>query len=531
VTWPVAPGMMRVRPIAATLHPPPRPMRSALRRLSDRPAWALALLALAIHLFASRGYGWFRDELYFIVCGEHPAWGYVDQPPLIPLIAAAMHRWFAPSLVMLRLVPALGHAAAIVLTGETTRLLGGRRWAQALAGLAVLCGPVYLALGTLLSTNSVEALAWLGCGYALVRILRDGEERWWPVLGVIAGAALWAKYMIGFWLVALALGLAVTQPRRVLLRRGPYVAALIAAAIILPNVLWQALHGWPFLEIGRVGATEKNIALGPIAFLRAELRETNGAAAPLWIAGLAAFAVWHRFAPLRGFAIAFVVLMAMMLAIHAKPYYPAGVYPLFFAGGAVAIETWMTAPWARTGYAGLVALNGLVVAPFALPVLPVERFVAYETWLGAMPHAAEHETLRELPQYYADMFGWPELAALVGRAYAALPPQDKAHAVFLADNYGEAAAVDVFGTQWHLPPAISGNNQYFLWGPRGHDGSIVLRLGRTRAQLLRAYASVEPVGVFHSRWAMPDENGKVLWLCRGRLVPLDVAWPEFRVYR
>jgi hypothetical protein len=511
-----------------------RHLEAANRLLStgrDRPACGLALLAVAIHLYASSSYGYFRDELYFIVCGEHPDWGYVDQPPLIPLIAAAMHRWFAPSLVMLRLVPALAHAATIALTGETARLLGGGRWSQAVAGLAVLCGGVYLATGTILSTDAVQSLAWLFCSYALIRILRDGDEHWWLALGVVAGVALLTKYMIGFWLLALGVGLVATQPMRVVARPGAYIAAAIAAVIVLPNVLWQAAHGWPFLEIGRVAATGKNLVLSPLEFLRAEIREVNGATVPLWFSGLVAFAAWRRFAALRGFAVAFVVLMAAMFVLHAKPYYPAGAYPLLFAGGAVALEAWVAARVARAAYALVIAANGLLVAPFVLPILPVAQFAAYQDWLGVVPRPQEHELLGRLPEYYADMFGWPELAALVRHAYQSLPPEEQARAVFLGDNYGEAAAVDVLGTPWRVPPAISGNNQYFLWGPRGHDGSVVIRLGRDRDQLLRSYASVEPAGVFDNPWAMPGETGRTVWICRGRNVPLDVAWPSFRRYR
>lgn len=501
------------------------------RILRDRPACLLALLAVAVHLYASSGYGYFRDELYFIVCGQRPAWGYVDQPPLIPLVAAAMHQAFPGSLVMLRLLSALTHAGTIALTGETARLLGGRWWAQLVAGLAVLCGGVYLALGTLLTTDALQPLSWLFAGYALIRILRDGDERWWIPLGVVAGMALLSKYMIGFWLVALAAGLLATQPRRVFARPGAYVAAAIAGVIVLPNVLWQAAHGWPFLEIGRVGATDKNIALSPLEFFYAEVQTLNGATAPLWLTGLAAFAVWRRFAALRAFAVAFLLLFIAMIVLHAKPYYPVGAYPLLFAGGAVAIEAWIAARALRIAYAGIIALNGLVVAPFVLPILPIERFAAYQAWLGVVPKAMERDRIGRLPQYYADMFGWPALAAMVGRTYQSLSPQEQRQAVFLGDNYGEAAAVDVLGTPWHVPPAISGNNNYFVWGPRGHDGSVVIRLGRTREDLLQAYASVEAVGETDNPWAMPGETGKALWICRGRKVPLDVAWPGFKRYR
>jgi hypothetical protein len=220
-----------------------------------------------------------------------------------------------------------------------------------------------------------------------------------------------------------------------------------------------------------------------------------------------------------------------MIMLHAKPYYPAGAYPLLFAGGAVAIETWIRLRFVRPAYAALIALNGLVVAPFVLPVLPVERFVAYQRWLGVVPQPMEHQQLGQLPQYYADMFGWRDLAALVEHAYESLSPQERAQAVFIGDNYGEAAAVDVLAAPGRVPPAISAQNQYYLWGPRGRDGNVVIRLGGSRDQLLKFYASVEPVGVLNNPWAMPSETGQTLWICRNRKVPLNIAWPELRRYR
>lgn len=503
---------------------------SALRFALSRPGALLALLALAVHLYASGGYGYFRDELYFIVCGEHPNWGYVDQPPLVPLIAAAMHHLLPSSLLMLRLPSALAHAATIVFTAATARLLGGGRWAEALAGLCVLAGGVYLGLGTLLTTDLLQPLTWLFCAYGLIRVMRGGSERWWLAIGAAAAIGFLSKYTIAFWLAALAVGIVATPARRLLARPLPYLGAVIASVIVLPNLLWQAVHGWPFLEIGRVAAESKNVALSPLAFFGEEALQLNPITAPVWLLGFASLGLARRFADLRAFAIAFAVLMAAMIALHAKPYYPVGAYPLLFAAGAVTIEAAIRHAAARGAITAAIALFAAIAVPFAVPILPVERFAAYQTVIGIAPKIQEKRALGVLPQHYADMFGWTELAQLVGRAYQSLPEEERRQAVFLANNYGEAAAIDVLGAPWHLPPAISAHNQYFLWGPRGHDGSIVLRLARDPEGLRKTYASIEPAGRFDVPWAMPDETGQTLWICRGRRQPLDQSWPALRRY-
>lgn len=222
--------------------------------------------------------------------------------------------------------------------------------------------------------------------------------------------------------------------------------------------------------------------------------------------------------------------MAAMIALHAKPYYPVGAYPLLFAAGAVTIEAAIRHAAARGAITAAIALFAAIAVPFAVPILPVERFAAYQTVIGIAPKIQEKRALGVLPQHYADMFGWTELAQLVGRAYQSLPEEERRQAVFLANNYGEAAAIDVLGAPWHLPPAISAHNQYFLWGPRGHDGSIVLRLARDPEGLRKTYASIEPAGRFDVPWAMPDETGQTLWICRGRRQPLDQSWPALRRY-
>jgi dolichyl-phosphate-mannose-protein mannosyltransferase len=496
----------------------------------SRPAIGLALLTAALHLWANGGYGYFRDELYFIVCGQRPDWGYVDQPPLVPLLAAFMHTLFPNSLTMLRLIPALAHAATVALTAETARKLGGGNWAQLLAGLAALLCGLLLAFGTIFFTDSLQAIAWLFCAYALISVIRDKDERWWLPIGLVVGLALITKYTIAFWIVALLLGLLLTSARGCLARPGPYTAAAIAALIVLPNLLWQWAHNWPFLELATAGVERKNIAHSPWIFMLIQIRDLNPVTAPIWLAGLAAFAFWRRLADLRAIAIAFVFLLIAMMALHAKSYYPSGAYPVLFAGGAVALEAWIASQRLRTALTVVVVALGLPVIPFVVPVLPVERFAAYQAFVGITPDTGEKMVLGRLPQPYADMFGWPELAALVGHAYQSLPPEERGDAVFFANNYGEAAAVDVFGKPWGLPPSISAHNNYYLWGPRGHSGNVVLRLGGQREELLKNYASVEAMGTTDNTWALPFETGRTIWICRGRLRKLNDDWPKLKNY-
>jgi hypothetical protein len=271
--------------------------RRAIAAARGNPSWAI--LGLAVQLWASRGYDYFRDEMYFIVCGDRLDWGFVDQPPLIPAVAATMHHLFPGSLVMLRLLPALAHAATIVLAAATARQLGGGVWAQAIAALCVLTGGVFLGIGTTLSTGALEPLAGLFCAYTLIRIIRGKDERFWLAMGIAAGIALQEKYLIAFWLAGLGLGLIATPARRVFL--SPYICAgaVIAAMIPLPNLLWQAANRWPFREMGRVAVERKNVVMPPLEFLWQMIQQFNEAGGVVWLSGLVGFAVWRRFADLR----------------------------------------------------------------------------------------------------------------------------------------------------------------------------------------------------------------------------------------
>ena len=507
--------------------------RPALVRIATAsPALALATVCLLLHLIANRHYGVFRDELYFIVCGLHPALGYVDQPPLIPLIAATSYRLFGEALTPLRLAPALAMSATVALTADFARVLGGGRFAQALAGLCALAAPILLVDGLLLFTDMLQPLSWLACAYLLTRIARGGDARLWLAIGAVVGVSLWSKYLIAFYVAGLAVGIVATPLRRQLATPWPWAGAALTLAIIAPNLVWQASQGFPFLEVGSAGAGGKNVALSPLAFFATQLLFVGPFLAPVWIAGLWRLASARDAPEGRALAVAYFMTAVLFIFAHGKAYYLAPAYPALFASGGVWCERALRPRVARVAALATIVFAGLATAPFVLPVLRPQTLVAYSGLLGISPAATATERTRQaaLPQHFADMFGWREMAAEVARVYRALPEDDRRRAVFFGRNYGEAAAIDIYGPALGGPTAISGHNQYFLWGPRGFDGSVVIALGPPAAKFTDYFESVEIAGRIENAYAMPSETGLTVYVLRRPKQPLATLWSGLKHY-
>jgi Dolichyl-phosphate-mannose-protein mannosyltransferase len=496
------------------------------------PSIVLASVCFLLHLVVNTRYDVFRDELYFIVCGQHPALGYVDQPPLIPLIAGASHALFGTALLPLRLVPALAMSATVALAVELVRLLGGGRFAQWLCGLTVLLGPVFLANGLLLATDALQPLTWLVCNWCLVRLVQTNDERWWLGFGLSAGISLAGKYLIFLYLAGLAVGLLLTPLRRSLLKPWLYLGALVATIFLAPSVYWQAENGWPFLVLLRAGASGKNLVLPPLQFIGQQIAFVGVMSAPIWLAGLWRLSVHPRLVHLRVFAIAYAVMIAFLYAVHGKAYYLTPIYPVLLAAGALAIEGWLVRPAQRRMAVGVVAVAGGLAVPVVLPILPPGDWTSYAHALGMSSRTTATQTLDQgvLPQYLADMFGWREMADKVSAVYNALPPGERAEAVFFGRNYGEAAAIDVYGPALHGPPAISGHNNYYLWGTRGYDGSVLIMVGRDRVQLANLYRSVERAGEITNPYGVSFETHLSIYVLRGLRIPFTKLWPRLKHY-
>ncbi len=493
---------------------------------------AFGLLKLAIQLAFLGGYGYFRDELYYLASTEHLDWGYVDHPPLSIAVLAVVRFCLGDSLPALRVVPALAGAATVVLTGDLARRLGGGAFAQALACLAAIAAPVFLAAHHVYSMNAFDLLFWTLAAWLLVLLLREPTTTRWAWLGVVLGLGLLNKLSV-LWLgFGLGVGLLLTPHRRVLQTGGPYLAAAIAGTMFVPHLLWQVANGWPTLEFIRNATLEKMAPVSVADFALGQLRAIGPANAPVWGVGLVYALVARAARPWRVLAGIFLAV-ALLLAAggRSRASYLAVAYPMLFALGGVAWERARLAGSTlvpRAAVAALVVAGGIVVAPLALPVLPVERFIAYQRALGLSPTTAERKEVGPLPQHFADMHGWQELVDLVEVAWRRLTPRERARCRVFGQNYGEAAAVDVLGRRRGLPPAMSGHNSYWLWGAGAVEPEVLIIIGGDREGNARFFDRIEIVGQTGSPYAMPYERGLDVSIAREPRTKLGEAWPMLR---
>jgi len=461
----------------------------------------------------------------------HPQFGYVDQPPVVPLLAA-LTQLGGHSLFLLRLVPALCAAGGVFVTCLLTEEFGGGVFAQTLASLAFFFSLVLLSFGMKVSTDEVGLFAWPLVAYLIVRIVRGDDARLWLWAGAVAGLSFESKYSVVFFLSAVFAGLVLTRARTSLLNRWFVAGAGIMLAIALPNVLWQAHYGFPMWELLRAGQNGKNIIVGPALYLIQEILIVNLFFFPVWAIGL----IWLLRSNLfRFLGLAYVILIAEMMVLHGKHYYPANLYPILMAAGAVALESWTrrSAPlrYAILAYA---LLLGPVFVPLTLPILSEPAFLAYQRRLGDIFHiprstlATEHGRDRTpLPADYADMHGWPQLATLVEKIYEGLPPSQRAQEVVVASNYGEAAAIQFFAPG---VPVISRHNQYWLWGTHGYSGNVIIDVHGDCGASEHLFAHAQRVATFDAPYTIGWETNVPIMLCRGIRVPLATLWPTLKVY-
>ncbi len=507
-------------PAPAAVGASVKPTQPAPVSRSDRVpalAWVIGAAFVAVELAVSGRYGFQQDELYFIVAGHHLAFGYVDQPPLAPLLTRVTDL-FGVSPTAIRIIPALAGGAVVVAAARFAALFGAGRLGRVLAALAMACAPVLLGATHIANTTPIDLLAWTAVLLCVCTAVLRHRPRWWLIAGAAAGVGLENDSLLLILLASLALGILLSVQRPVLRTRWPWLGACIAVVIWAPNIIWQATHGWPQLAMASALHHENS---SPGAFaggIPAQLLYVGLLVTPLIVAG---FVTLWRAPQLRFLCIAAALVVIYVVAwIPGKPYYADGMAAPVLAAGCAAAERWVTRGRRAGARRSLLVASPIVGLALALPlVLPLVSV----NDLHSLPGTAQTSNL-------GDTVGWPQLTRAVAAQDAALTRAGQRPTAIFTGYYGEAAALDVLGSADHLPPVLSGHNAYWMWGPgRASDRTV---LAVDALGMLRPYfRSCRLLTTFYAPYHVQNDwTGLQIGVCTGPVAGWHTLWPHLKHY-
>jgi 4-amino-4-deoxy-L-arabinose transferase-like glycosyltransferase len=456
----------------------------------------------------SAGYGYERDELYFRML--HPAWGYVDQPPLTPLVARGFAAVFTDATWAIRIPATLAMMTSVVVVALITCEFGGGSAAQTLSAWGYAFAAFPMILGHTLLTATLDLPVWPALVLFVMRVITRSEPRWWLAAGAVAGVSLYNKLLVAVLLLALGVGLALVGPRRLVLSRWAAGGAVLGLVVGLPNLIYQATNGWPQLDMGRAladnNAGSVHILMWPFLLIM-----LGPPLAPVWIAGLVA--LW-RDRRLRFIAVAFPVLLVLVYVMGAQFYYPFGLLAVLYAVGCVPTWRWVSE---RTGWRRLlevgVVVNAVVSCVVALPLIPMADL--QDTPVPAMSQVVQ------------DSVGWPRYVAQIAGVYDRLPHSEQARSVIYASNYGEAGAVDRYGGRLGLPAVYSGQNQLTYVGRPPDGTTTVVFVGGQFDRAASWFRSCAVRARLHNGVGVDnEEQGEPVAICRGPRWPWPQLWPR-----
>jgi dolichyl-phosphate-mannose-protein mannosyltransferase len=506
-----------------------------------RPLTILGGLVALLHVLVNRfsPYGFQRDEFLYMAMGRHLRLWRMDFPPFIAMISQAERFLFGDSMIAIRLAPALAAALLVVLAGLIARELGGGTFAQLFAAIAVVASPLFLRAADLFQPVILDQLWWTLALYALVKLgasapsdeVLSTAPRWWIVLGVACGLGLLTKFSLLFFGAALVVAILISPQRRVILTPWPWISAVIAFVIGSPSIVGQVLLGYPVIAQMKTLQHSQLEHVSAWSFVAGQFY--LGAGVLLALAGALYLVIADRMRPFRAVGWTCIGAFLLLLVLHGKSYYIGPIYPTLFAAGAVAFERW-TREWSSRAAAlvrGLavvvLVVYGALAAPLELPIFSKETTAAFASRSGMSGATRTNQGVAlKLPQDYADMLGWPELAAAVAHAYDSLPPEKRAQTVLIGENYGEAGALEYYGPKLGLPRVVSAAGSYWFFGPGEKPGNVVVTLGVTREDLEKFFDTVTPAGRVINTWGVPEESDVSIYVAENPRATLQAIWPS-----
>ena len=540
----------------------------------------IAAGTVAVHVATGARYGFDRDELMLLEDARHLAWGYVAYPPMTAFFGRVALELFGASLVGFRFFAAVVQAAALVLTGLMAKEMGGGRWAQVVAALAGV--PFCLGAGALMQYISFDYVCWVLVAYGVVRLLRGGEGWWWVVIGAGIGLGMMAKYTMAFLAVGVVAGVLLTDLRRYLRSRWPWIGAGLAVVIVSPNLIWQMRRNFVSMEFLRF-LHERDVGTGVTDWFLAGQLKVTLLAFPLAVAGL-----WFCFFSSPGkrykaLGWMYAVPLVLFLVMRGRDYYLAPAYPMLYAAGAVWLEKWLVnleETVASSGDSGDTAsspsrrktneagpprgeaqsdgkpplakprrqaggearrasgpqLNGdwkaRMVRGAIWVALAVDVVIAGAVALPLAPvNSAWWRFAARVDVVFPEEIGWPEFVETVAQVRDRLPASERERLGILAGNYGEVGALNLYGEKYGLPRAISGVNSSWERGYGSPVPETLIVVGFPRDFLQRRFRSCELAGRTWNRYGVANEETVEvpdIFVCRGLRESWEAFWKEVR---
>ncbi len=497
-------------------------MQTPMDTSPRRTLWLLLVLAAArllLHVLLNGQYGFHRDELAVLDDARHLAWGFIAYPPLTPSLGRLELAMFGTSLAGFRFFSALAQCAAMVFAGLIARELGGRRGSQLLAAFAVATTPFSLLTGSMFMYTAFDGLWWVVLAWMTLRLVNTGNARWWLGMGLVIGLGMLTRYTILFCVAGLIVGVVATPLRNQLRNRWLWAGAALSLLVFLPNAIWQWQHDFISLDfLQHIHARDVRIGRTDGFIVQQLYANTGPLLLPLWLAGLWWLALARAGARYRVLGWMYLTPLVLFLIAHGRAYYLAPAYPMLLAAGAVAFEGWLidfrphAAAWMRGAIWIVLAAALVTSAVIALPLAPIDS----TPW----------RISRKAHDNFAEQVGWPELVEQVATIYRSLPPQERARTTIFANNYGEAGAIDLYGPQYGLPPAVSNINSYWYRGFGNPQTMTVIVLGDDAHGMSDAPATCTVVGHVHMPHGVENEESghPDIYLCRYLRVDWKKMW-------
>ncbi|MCX2681731.1 glycosyltransferase family 39 protein [Galbibacter sp. EGI 63066] len=481
---------------------------------------ALSVVKLTIQLLGNRNYGFHRDELLHLSVSEHLDWGFMEFPPFIALLGKISYWLFDYSLMGMRLFPTLAGVAILILCCLIAKELGGKSKAVLLSGICILAFLPFYRNHTLFQPVAFDQLFWTLGFYFAIKFINSQNKKHLILLGITLGLGLMNKYTILVWAFGIFIGLLFYQKGNVFKNKWAYISALISLLIFLPNIIWQGQNGFPLLKHLQALNDNQLDGINPLDFGLEQLNFPFTLIISLF--GLIAFMTGKNLKKYRAVGIASLVIFCTMWLLNSKAYYVFGIYPVLFAGGAVKMESLLhKKPNWVYAVAAIVLIPSIPFIPEATPILSIEKFVDYTG-------KKEKNGRIELTGDYADMFGWEEQVKSVDSVYHALSEKERENVVIWAENYGEAGAIQVLGNEYSLPNPISRHGSFWLWGYGNKNADVWISIGNEKASVEHVFKDVNLVKIITHKYAIGEENGIPLYICRNPKVDIEKWWKDYK---